>query len=146
MSAHLPITYRPAIGALLQSCNLPLAGNGGAEDHLDSFQVATAEGRIVACAAIERHGNAALLRSCAVDEPYRRQGLGHELVQQAINRATALGIGELVLLTTTAENYFARFGFKRVSRDDVAGSLMASQEFRGACPASACVMRLTLAP
>ena len=44
-------------------------------------------------------------------------------------------------LTTTAERFFPRFGFERITRDDVPASVQASIEFREACPASATVMR-----
>ena len=47
----------------------------------------------------------------------------------------------MYLLTTTAERYFPRFAFKRITREDVPDSLQASVEFRDACPASAVVMR-----
>jgi amino-acid N-acetyltransferase len=48
------------------------------------------------------------------------------------------------LLTTTAENYFPRFGFACVGRDEVSESVKCSMEFQVACPASAVVMRKTL--
>jgi amino-acid N-acetyltransferase len=48
------------------------------------------------------------------------------------------------LLTTTAENFFPSFGFQRIERADVPTELEQSPELRGACPASATVMKLTL--
>ena len=50
----------------------------------------------------------------------------------------------MYLLTTTAERYFARFGFVQIARDDVPGAVQQSVEFREACPASAVVMRTEL--
>ncbi len=49
-----------------------------------------------------------------------------------------------VLLTTTAEDWFPRFGFVRIARDAVPAALHASAELRGACPASAAVMQKPL--
>ncbi|MEO8101672.1 MAG: arsenic resistance N-acetyltransferase ArsN2 [Betaproteobacteria bacterium] len=143
-SAFRPATRQdwPAIRVLLRSANLPL---DGAEAHLATFLVATADETVVGCVGIERHADAALLRSCAVADDCRRQGLGHELVRRAIALARSLGIRELVLLTTTAETYFPRFGFAPAARDAVSDSLKSSPEFSGACPASARVMQLTLA-
>jgi amino-acid N-acetyltransferase len=46
----------------------------------------------------------------------------------------------LYLLTTTAEGYFPKLGFERISRGDVPASIQASVEFTSACPASAIVM------
>ena len=128
---------------MLQSCNLPLAG---ALDHLDTFLVATVDARIVACAGIERHGDAALLRSCAVAAAHCGQGIGADLIARAIALAKEYGVQELVLLTTTAEGFFPRFGFSRIAREQMPAALMDSEEFRSACPASACVMRLELTP
>lgn len=131
----------PAIRELLVASELPLEG---AADHLAHFIVAESAGELAGCAGLEVYDEVALLRSCAVDAAYQHQGLGHHLVQQAIEHASTLGVHELALLTTTAETYFARFGFLRISRDDVADALKVSREFRGACPASACVMRRRL--
>lgn len=44
------------------------------------------------------------------------------------------------LLTTSAESYFPKFGFVRVTREHVPASVKESIEFRSACPASAIVM------
>jgi amino-acid N-acetyltransferase len=44
------------------------------------------------------------------------------------------------LLTTTAEDFFARFGFRRTDRTQVPPSVRESREFQGACPTSATVM------
>ena len=43
-------------------------------------------------------------------------------------------------LTTTAESYFPSFGFQVTTRDTVPAEVQATDEFRGACPASATVM------
>jgi amino-acid N-acetyltransferase len=144
----LPIAYRPArrkdwpsIRALLQSCNLPLAG---AEDYLDTFLVAAVDGRIVGCAGIERHGDAALLRSVAVDAASRGQGVGVALTRRAVALAKKLDVRQLVLLSTSAEDFFPRFGFSPITRAQMPDSLTDSEEFRRACPASAHVMQLDL--
>jgi amino-acid N-acetyltransferase len=64
-------------------------------------------------------------------------------VQAVLARARALGLRELYLLTTTAAGYFPRFGFETVGREALPPVLSASEELRGACPASAIAMRLT---
>ncbi|HEY8310016.1 MAG TPA: hypothetical protein VIG47_05635, partial [Gemmatimonadaceae bacterium] len=51
-----------------------------------------------------------------------------------------LHIQALYLLTTTAEGYFPRFGFTRISRETASDGVRNSVEFRDACPASATVM------
>lgn len=145
-SAPVPATIRPAtaddwsaIARLLTEAALPLAGA-----HVRDFLLAERDGRLDGCAALERYGTAALLRSVAVAPHARGVGLGVALVDAAIARARAAGASTLVLLTTTAERFFPRFDFRTVTRDDVPDAVRASEEFRGACPASATVMRLDL--
>jgi phosphinothricin acetyltransferase len=131
-----------AIAALLAASSLPTAG---AAEHLDGFVVAIRAGRIVGSGAVERYGSTGLLRSVAVAESERGRGTGSTLVEQCIAAATVAGLESLVLLTTTAEQYFPRFRFERIGRDAVPEGVQRSIEFREACPASATVMRLALA-
>ena len=65
--------------------------------------------------------------------------LGKDLVL-----ARERGVSAIFLLTTTAEDFFPRFGFERVSRAAVPESVRASVEFQSACPASAVVMALPI--
>lgn len=46
----------------------------------------------------------------------------------------------LYLLTTMAERYSPRYGFRRIAREDVSAEVQRSVEFRVACPASAVAM------
>jgi amino-acid N-acetyltransferase len=131
----------PAIAALLRTSALPLEG---AQAHLVDFIVATSDNTLLGCIGIERHGSTALLRSCAVSAEARQRGLGTTLVERAIKRARTAGMNEIVLLTTTAESFFAALGFATIPRALVADRLSASEELRSACPASATTMRLDL--
>src|SRR5437899_324070 len=54
------------------------------------------------------------------------------------------GIRESYLLTTTAQEYFRKRGFKVIDRDEVHPQLLGSAEFQGACPDSAVCMRLVM--
>jgi len=47
----------------------------------------------------------------------------------------------IYLLTTTAEQFFPRFGFVAVDRQSMPRSIQGSIEFQSACPASAIAMR-----
>jgi amino-acid N-acetyltransferase len=80
-----------------------------------------------------------------VVEEWRGSGVGSRLIDLALREARTRGIEDVFLLTTTAEHYFPRFGFACVSREVVREEVKASMEFQGACPASAIVMRKTLA-
>ena len=123
---------------LLEAAELPTAG---LEPALPDFLVAEEGGRVVGVVGLEVYGDCALLRSAVVDAGRRGSGLGIDLVESLLRRATIRGVREIYLLTTTAEHFFPRFGFVRIPRGDVAPPVRASQEFRGACPDSAIAMR-----
>lgn len=124
--------------ALLEASGLPTAG---VSDHFDSFLVARGEdGSLAGCIGLEFYGDVGLLRSLAVASEARGSGLGTSLVERLLDLARAKGVETLYLLTTTAESYFPRFGFERLTRDRADPKLEASAELRGACPASAVLM------
>jgi amino-acid N-acetyltransferase len=106
--------------------------------------VAEGEGELVGVAGIELYDRSALLRSVAVEPRWRGTGVGRVLVERALDMASERGIEDIYLLTTTAENYFPKFGFTCTCREDVAEGVRSSVEFRTACPASATVMRKKL--
>ena len=108
---------------------------------IERFWIAEHEGKPVGVVGLEQYGGDALLRSVAVDGSWRGTGLGRTLVDTALEAARAAGVRGMYLLTTSAERYFPRFGFERITRENVPDSLNASVEFRGACPASAVIMR-----
>jgi len=128
--------------ALMARAHLPTDGLAA---HLDAAFVARDGDRIVGSAAIEIYEDGGLLRSVAVDAECRGAGLGGRLTAAAIEHAQRRALPALYLLTATAEDFFPRFGFERITRDEVPASVQMSIEFRGACPASAIVMRKRLA-
>jgi amino-acid N-acetyltransferase len=132
-----------AVRALLEASSLPLAGVPAT---LAGFYVAEDQGRVVGVVGLELYGADALLRSAVIDPPTRGSGVGRALVDRALEHARKRGIRAIYLLTTTAERYFPRFGFDRITREDVPNAVQASVEFREACPASATVMRKVVIP
>ena len=130
-----------AIEALLRDNALPV---DGVRDRLGTTLVATEEGRVIGTAALEVFGDGALLRSVAVAAPRRSSGAGGRLLQALLELPSERGLRAVYLLTTTAEAYFPRFGFQRVSREVVPPGVRQSVEFTSACPASAAVMRRDL--
>jgi amino-acid N-acetyltransferase len=130
-----------AVAHLLAQQALP---RDGVADWLGHFWVAEHGGALVGVAGIELYGSSALLRSVAVDSAWRGTGLGRLLTDRALAEAEAAGAADVYLLTTTAEHYFPRVGFACIARDEVPEALTASEEFRGACPASAVAMHRAL--
>lgn len=131
----------PGIRALLERLQLPVAG---VDEHLPTMLVAREGEQIVGTAALELYADGALLRSVAVDPRQQGKQLGHQLTDAALQLATTHGANIAFLLTTTADGFFPKFGFERISREQVPASVRQSVEFQSACPASAIVMRKPL--
>ena len=130
-----------AVRRLLQQHHLPL---DGVDEHIDTMVVARDGVTVVGTAALELYVDGALLRSVAVDPALQGRHLGHDLTEAALRLAQANGIDTVYLLTTTAEQFFPKLGFERITREQVPVTVQASVEFRSACPASAVVMRKRL--
>jgi amino-acid N-acetyltransferase len=135
-------TDLPEVRRLLETQQLPLAG---LDEHVATMVVAREGLHVVGAAAVELYADGALLRSVVVSPPVQGRGLGHRLTEAALKVASDRGSPTVFLLTTTAEDFFPKLGFERVSREDVPASVQASVEFQSACPASAVVMRKRLA-
>jgi amino-acid N-acetyltransferase len=133
----------PALLALLAAVNLP---HEGVEEYLDGFMLAReTKGRLVGCIGLERHGGVGLLRSAAVAHDARGTGLGLRLTSELLEAARAEGVGEVVLLTTTARDFFGRkFGFEVSGRDAYEVALARSPEWNLPRCSSAVLMRLHL--
>ena len=58
------------------------------------------------------------IRSVAVTPTHRGRGLASRLVQTCLAEAQAIGLSEIFLLTLVPE-FFQRFGFRVVSREDL---------------------------
>jgi amino-acid N-acetyltransferase len=116
----------------------------GLHDHVGTLLVARQDGRLVGSAALEMYADGALLRSVAVAPALQRHQLGRELTEAAIRLAQDRQLPAIYLLTTTAADYFPRFGFERVTRADVPAGVQQSVEFTSACPSTAIVMRKLL--
>ena len=130
-----------AIAALLTGSALPV-------DDLRAssigFLVAEDAGTIVGVVGLETFDEAGLLRSLAVAPAQRGQGLGGELVDALERDACDRGLRQLVLLTQTAERFFAQRGYRVIERADAPVAIQGSAEFRSICPASAACMVKTL--
>ena len=142
------ISYRKAtvtdwnqITNLLQNANLLL---DGAQEHLEHFVVVIKDEALIGCAGLEIYGEYALLRSVAVAEGARGQGLGIKLIEEILKRAKEDHLRTIILLTETAQDFFPKFGFKQIKRDDAPASVKESIEFKEACLASAVAMQLDL--
>jgi amino-acid N-acetyltransferase len=128
---------------LLTDTGLPAAG---VREAFDGFRVGEEDGRLVAVAGLEVHGPYGVLRSVAVDPAFRGREWGARLTREVVAAAGKAGLRRLYLLTTTAEDWFLRFGFRTTERSAAPAAVLDSVEFRDACPASAIAMVLDLEP
>ncbi len=132
----------PSASALIAAADLPL---DGLEDGFgDGYVLAEADGEPVGIEGVEVHGRDGLLRSAAVASAWRGRGVGDRMTRDRIRWSRRRGLRALYLLTTTAGDYFPRFGFVPADRTTAPDAIRASREFSQACPATALLMRLAL--
>lgn len=132
---------RAAAESLLRACGL-MGLDDGAQFGSGFVVAFDADGALVGMAGLEIHGPGGLLRSVAVADSARSQGLGARLVADRLAWAHAHGVAALYLLTTDGEGYFARHGFVRMAREEAPPGIAASHQWSTACPASSVAMRL----
>jgi amino-acid N-acetyltransferase len=128
---------------LLSQVQLP---HDGVAENVSGFLVARNESsRVVATIGLERHGDTALLRSAAVAPEYQGCGIGSRLTENLLHRATSDGVERVVLLTSTASEFFAlRFGFYESPRSVFDKALAGSTEWNLPRCSSAVCMSLEL--
>jgi amino-acid N-acetyltransferase len=135
-------SHEAAIRSLLSEAALPLEGLEVAFPK--GYVVARVGDGIVGCAGLEVYGSDGLLRSLAVAESERKNGLGSRLVADRLDAARADGLASLFAITTTAADFFQGLGFERTGRDVVPSGIRGSVEFASICPSSAAVFRKSL--
>ena len=131
-----------AVELTLRFSALPLDGLG--DQFGDGYAVAESDGQVIGVEGIEVYGNDGLLRSAAVVSDWRGKGVGDALTRDRIEWARRRGLRSLYLLTTTAGDYFPRFGFTRADRETAPDAVRRSKEFSEACPSTALFMTLPL--
>lgn len=126
-----------AIHDLLERSGLPTSDLGTARPE---FIVATRGNQIIGTGALECFGSVALLRSLAVEAPWRGSGVGGLIVSELERYARDAGIGKLFLLTQTAGGFFAHRGYEVIDRTIAPKAVRDTAEFQSLCPASAVCM------
>lgn len=129
---------------LLLEADLPVADL--TEGHRVEFLAVGPVQRPEGVVGFERLGSIGLLRSLAVSRAARGRGLGAALVAAVEREALDGGIRTLYLLTTTADAFFAKLGYARLTRAEAPEQLRATSQFSALCPASAVLMAKFLAP
>jgi amino-acid N-acetyltransferase len=141
MLEPLMIRRRPPRSAalvLLQLEGLPVSDL--TDKHLEHFFFIGPDGSPTGLVGLEIYGANALLRSLVVDKTARTRGIGSALVQHAEEYAFALQVRAIYLLTTTAESFFGRLGYRRAERAQTPAPIQSTREFATLCPASSAFM------
>jgi amino-acid N-acetyltransferase len=89
---------------------------------LGDFVVYDVDGLIHACGALHRSAEdpqRAEVAAVAVDETYAGFGVGRRIVSFLIERAKALGLRQLYVLTTQTADWFVQFGFREGGVEDL---------------------------
>nr|WP_298170223.1 arsenic resistance N-acetyltransferase ArsN2 [uncultured Pseudomonas sp.] len=124
---------------LLAACGLPTDDLQDPANRLRLFGC-RGDGHLLGLVGLEMHGRDVLLRSLAVADAARGQGLGQLLVAHAERHAAAQGAQTLYLLTTTAEAFFSQRGYRQAERATAPRAIAATRQFAGLCPAAAAFM------
>ena len=135
------IRARPGLAVvtrLLALAELPSADLRS--EHLQHFFTCGPEDSPLAVVGLQIHGSNALLRSLAVAPRSRSAGIGSLLVRHAEAHAKFNGVNALYLLTTTAEAFFERLGYRNTERVAAPAAIKSTAEFASICPASSAFM------
>lgn len=86
-------------------------------ENLQSFVVAELNGRVVGCCALQIiWSDLAEIKSLAVDEEHKNQGVGKSLVAAALEQAAQLDLPKVFALTLDP-SFFGKLGFEVVEKD-----------------------------
>ncbi len=143
-----PARFRPAGNADVRAIEELVSSSGlnaaGTEQRLATTIVSAVNGSLDATACVEDFGTTGLLRSVAVRQDLRGQGLGLLIVAAALQDARRRGIHQVALFTESAGPFFERLGFRPVERTELPALIQESAQAAGECPASAAAMSLDL--
>jgi amino-acid N-acetyltransferase len=132
----------PAVIELLRASGLP--HRDVTATLLAHYLLAKGDSALVGVVGLEPLGDAGLLRSLAVVAAHRGRGLGIELTRALEHHARDLGITRLYLLTTTAEKFFGKLGYRAIPREDAPPSIQGTTEYRELCSSTSICMVKTL--
>lgn len=128
----------PAFVAALTAADLPTGDI--AEPGRRFYAYRTLSGALVGYAGRELYATEALLRSLVVLPEARGKGVGKAIVARLARRSFAEGASSLTLLTTSAADYFAGIGFKRIERAEASEAILTTRQAKDLCPSSAVIL------
>jgi len=101
-------------GTILQRSEDEVATN------IRSYVLAKRGDQLVGYTALHIHSpRLAEIRSLIVDEDYRGEGIGRQMVEYTLNEAKELGVAEDVLVLTYLPAFFEKLGFKEINKESI---------------------------
>jgi N-acetylglutamate synthase-like GNAT family acetyltransferase len=134
---------REGLVAALKGAGLPTDDVAEASRHFWRFSFA--DDIPAGFGGLEVHGTDALMRSITTLPPLRGRGFGRAIIRALESEAMLLKCGAIFLLTTSAQELFARLGYAAVDRATVPAAIRATTQFASLCPDTATVMMKRLA-
>ena len=144
---EMKVEVKPVANSDLDKLRIVLLAEGlPVEDILRApvkfFEVCAENGARIGWGGLEIYGHEAVLRSVVVNSVLRGTGSGKILVETLLEEAKHLELKRLWLLTTNAENFFAKLGFRHALRTDAPKSIQDCEEFRWLCNETAHCMSM----
>jgi amino-acid N-acetyltransferase len=127
-----------AVKELIDACQLTTEDLS--VEMMRNFLVARKGDRVVGVIGLEICGQHALLRTLAVAENFRCQGIAARLANFIARYAVSHGIQKIYLLTVTAKDFFAKQGYLELDRSQAPAGIQATREFKDLCPDTAVCM------
>ena len=129
---------RDVMAHALRNASLPA-------DDLDApgrllFRFETPNGLLAGFGGLELFGDVGLLRSIVTLPPLRGRGMGRAIVLSLETEAAAHRCDVLYLLTTTAQDFFGKLGYRVSERDNVPAAIRQTTQFATLCPDTAAVL------
>ena len=119
---------------------LPIAG---VDIGKGNYYIASGQ-NLLGVIGLEQYGTAVMLRSLAVTPQARKTGIAAQLIDYALQQLKGTNVTDVYLMTNTAEQYMAKYGFVRIARDKVPNHVLTTSALGDACSLSSTCMHLKL--
>lgn len=127
----------PDILLLLKEVDLP---SEGVDHHIKYFLVLKVQGKLLGCVGVEIFKKSCLLRSLAITTVEQGKGYGQILVKTVLKVIRRKKIKKVYLLTIDGADYFRRFNFRVIKRNEVASEIQKTLAFNLQCCRTAICM------
>ncbi|MEO3384651.1 arsenate reductase (glutaredoxin) [Mesorhizobium sp. CAU 1741] len=140
----VPIEAGPELVAALDAEMLPVQDVHDEGRHW--FRFNRTDGETVGFGGFEPHGRDVLLRSIVVLPAHRGSGVGKNMMLLLMRKAFDAGGRAGYALSSSADGWLDRLGFKPVDRAEAPESILGTRQARELCPSTASLRKRSLRP